>query len=512
MVIDMTEKPQPSFFGGPLLVNLIVILLFVMGFGIRMLDLTDLPLDFNPTRQLFSAIKSRGMYYQYASDVPEWQRQMAIEQWDAKADVEPPVIETIVAGVYLLFGEHLWFGRIVASLFWLFGGLALFGLARRIASVDGAIVALAYYLFIEFGVIASRSFQPDPLMVGLILAGLWSFERWHTEKTWKWTVIAGLLSGFAIYVKNVAVFPLLGAFALVILSTRGPKRAIKDPQVWTLAIITALPTALYMVDGIFISKELDTAMGLRFFPNLWVDPAFYVRWKNIIGNTLGFGVFLLALFGILLAKPGRDRSLLLGILLGYLVYGFALSYHISTHNYYQLPLIVFIALSLSVIGKVLFQKLSEINDSSILVRFVVVCIILFGIGSTMWNVRVDLVRDDFRDEPQFWAELGDKLGHTTPVLGLTQDYGNRLAYWGWQQVEEWPTTGDQNLRALAGNARTFDEIFKERIAGKEYFLVTHFKQFDSQPDLKAKLFATYLILEQTPDYIIFDLRHPLEQP
>jgi hypothetical protein len=161
---------------------------------------------------------------------------------------------------------------------------------------------------------------------------------------------------------------------------------------------------------------------------------------------------------------------------------------------------------------VLFQKLSEINDSSILVQFVVVCIILFGIGSTMWNVRVDLVRDDFRDEPQFWAELGDKLGHTTPVLGLTQDYGNRLAYWGWQQVEEWPTTGDQNLRALAGNARTFDEIFKERIAGKEYFLVTHFKQFDSQPDLKAKLFATYLILEQTPDYIIFDLRHPLEQP
>lgn len=506
----MVEKSQPSFFGKPRVANLIIILLLLLGLGIRMLDLTDLPLDFNPTRQLFSAIKARGMYYQYASDVPEWQREMAIEQWDAKADVEPPVIETVVTGLYLVFGEHLWFGRVVASLFWLIGGLALFGLARRIASVDGAIVALAYYLFVEFGIVASRSFQPDPLMVGLILGGLWSFVRWHEERTWKWTVLAGILSGMAIFVKNVAVFPLLVAFALVVLKTRGLKQVVKDPQVWALAIITALPTLVYMIDGLYISKELDVALGLRFFPQLWSDPAFYVRWKNIIGNTLGSGAFLLALLGIFLAKPGRNRSILLGTLLGYLVYGFIFAYHISTHNYYQLPLIVFIALSLSVVGKTVFHKLAEINGQSIVVRLAVVGIILFGIGSEMWDVRVELIRKDFRTEPQFWAELGDKLGHTTPVLGLTQDYGNRLAYWGWQQVDEWPTTGDQNLRELAGRAKTFDEIFVERTDGKQYFVITHFKQFDNQPELKDKLFNTYPVIEQTSDYIIFDLANPLE--
>ena len=507
----MAEESQPSFFGKSWVPNLIVISILLLGLGIRMLDLTDLPLDFNPTRQLFSAVKARGMYYQFASDVPEWQREMAIEQWHAKANVEPPVIETIVAGMYLLFGEHVWFGRLVASLFWMLGGLALVGLARRIASLDGAIVALSYYLFIEFGVIASRSFQPDPLMVGLILVGLWAFVRWNEEKSWKWTVIAGLLSGIAIYVKNVAVFPLLGAFALIILSTRGLKQAIKDPQVWALAIITALPAAIYTIDGMYISRNLDTAMGLRFFPQLWVDPAFYVRWKNIIGNTLGFGAFLLALLGIFLAKPGANRSLLSGTLLGYLVYGFVLAYHISTHNYYQLPLIVFIALSLSVAGEALFRKMTEINGSSNLARVVVMGIILFGIGSAMWNVRVDLVKDDFRSEPQFWAELGDMLGHTTPVLGLTQDYGNRLAYWGWQRVEEWPTTGDQSLRELAGKAKSFDEIFLERVAGKNYFVVTHFKQFDDQPELQDKLFNDYPVLEQSQGYIIFDLQHPLVQ-
>ena len=507
----MLESSQSSFFGTLRVANLIVILLLLLGLGIRMLDLTDLPLDFNPTRQLFSAIKARGMYYQYASDFPEWQRQMAIEQWDAKADVEPPVIEMIVAGLYLLLGEHLWFGRVVASLFWLLGGLALYGLARRLASVDGAIIALSYYLFMEFGVIASRSFQPDPLMIGLTLAGLWAFVRWDEELTWKWTLIAGLLSGAAIFVKNVAAFPLFIAFALVILKTLGLKRALKEPQVWVLAIITALPTVIYMIDGLLISKEMDTALGLRFFPQLWTDPTFYVRWKNIIANNIGFGAFLLALLGIFLAWPGRDRCLLTGTLLGYLVYGFVFSYHISTHNYYQLPLIVFISLSLAVIGKTLFRKMTEINDRSVWPRLVVLSIILFGVGSAMWNVRVELLRDDFRSEPLFWTDLGEKLGHTTPVLGLTQDYGNRLAYWGWQQVEEWPTTGDQNLRELAGKAKTFDEIFAERILGKQYFVVTHFKQFESQPDLKEKLFDSYPVLEQTPDYIIFDLQHPLAQ-
>jgi 4-amino-4-deoxy-L-arabinose transferase-like glycosyltransferase len=508
----MAVQSQSSFFGKAWVANLIIALLLLLGLGIRLLDLTDLPLDFNPARQLFSATKARGMYYQYAKDVPEWKREMAIEQWDAKADVEPPVMPVIVAGMYLIFGEHIWFGRLIASLAWMIGGLALYGLARRIASLDGAIIALAYYLFMEFGVIASRSFQPDPLMIGLTLAALWAFVRWDEELTWKWTLFAGLLSGAAIFVKNVAVFPLFVAFALVILRTHGLGRAIKDPQVWVLAVITALPTAIYMIDGLFISKNMDTAIGLRFFPQLWTDPAFYVRWRNIIANNIGFGAFLLALLGIYMAHPGRDRSLLTGTLVGYLLYGFVFSYHISTHNYYQLPLMIFISLSLAVVGKTLFRRMIEINDRSVWPRLVVLGFISFGIGSAMWNVRVDLVKDDFRNEPQFWAKLGDKLGHTTPVLGLTQDYGNRLAYWGWQREEEWPTTGDQNLRELAGKAKTFDEIFADRIAGKPLFVVTHFKQFDSQPELKEKLFDTYPVLEETPEYIIFDLQHPLEQP
>jgi len=504
------ESSQKSFFGPSWLANLIVIMLFVLGLGIRMVDLTDVPLDFHPTRQFLSATKARGMYYQWAGDVPEWQREIAIQRWKDADVFEPAVSETVVAGLYLLFGEHLWLARIVSSLYWLLGGLALFALAKRIASVDGAILALAFYLFLGFGVIASRSFQPDPLMVALILGGLWSFERWDADRTWKWTIVTGLLSGMAIFVKTVAVFPLLGAFALVILTTRGLKQSVKDPQVWVLAILSVLPVAVFMIDSIYISKSSNLSADLRFFPSFWIDPTFYIRWKNMIGNTLGFGAFLLALLGIFLAKPGRDRALLLGLLAGYLVYGLAFSYHIITHNYYQLPLFVFVSLSLAVVGSALFQKLRETNDAAIFARLSVAGIILIAMGFEMWNVRVELVKDDDRAEPQFWADLGEKLGRTSSVIGLTQDYGNRLAYWGWKVTDQWPTTGDQNLRELAGKAKTFDEIFADRIEGEDYFLITNFNQFDRQPELKEKLFDTYTVLEENSSYIIFDLQHPLD--
>jgi len=313
----------------------------------------------------------------------------------------------------------------------------------------------------------------------------------------------------AIFAKPMGIFPLFGVFAVTILYTQGLKSALKDVQVWALALITPLPFAIYVINGIY-SGYWGVQYSLWFFPNLWTDPGFYVRWKNIIGNTLGFGSFLLALMGIYLAKPGKERSILLGALLGYIAFGFAFSYHISTHRYYQLPLFVFISLGLAFVAKVLFQYLREINVGSIFARLFVAGIILFGVGSEVWNVRVELVSQDFRPEAQFWADLGAELGDASEIIGLLSNYGHSLAYWGWKDVDLWPTTGEQNRRELAGRESEFKEMFTKRTEGKQFFVITLFNQFDQQPDLKEYLYENYPIYSQTDAYIIFDLQHPLE--
>jgi hypothetical protein len=42
---------------------LAVVVIFILGAALRLIDITDAPFDFHHTRQLRSAIIARGMYY-----------------------------------------------------------------------------------------------------------------------------------------------------------------------------------------------------------------------------------------------------------------------------------------------------------------------------------------------------------------------------------------------------------------------------------------------------------------
>jgi hypothetical protein len=84
-----------------------LVLLLGLGLAIRLYDLTDLPLDFHPTRQLLSALKARGMYYQTLTDAPADHRAFAIQQWKVRAAIEPEVVERIVAFTYQFTGAQM---------------------------------------------------------------------------------------------------------------------------------------------------------------------------------------------------------------------------------------------------------------------------------------------------------------------------------------------------------------------------------------------------------------------
>src|SRR6185503_3383439 len=133
---------QETFFASKFARSVVLVLLFAIALTIRLYDLTDLPLDFHPTRQLLSAIKARGLYYEtQPNGVPTWKLETAIRMAKLKADVEPVVLEQLVAFTYRFTGEQLWIARIYSSCFWLIGGVFLFRLARQFVSFEGALVA-----------------------------------------------------------------------------------------------------------------------------------------------------------------------------------------------------------------------------------------------------------------------------------------------------------------------------------------------------------------------------------
>ncbi len=492
----------------PWLWKVILAVAMLAAFGMRMINLKNPPLDFAGTRQLFSALKARGIYYQYATNVPEATRELAISLGDVGI-VEPPVLETIVGQTYRLTGEHLWIGRIYSAFFWVIGGLALFLLIKEFASTSAAMIGTLYYLFVPFGVLASRAFMPDPLMICLIIFSLWALFRWQNSSSWKWAILFGFFAGGSLFVKNLSIFVIGGGFVGVILGARGLNRSIRDLQFWTMGVLMALPVGIYSVYGM-LKLNMGSQFALKFFPNMWVDPAFYFRWAFTVNADVGWAAALLGAVSIFLADRKRERPLLIGMWIGYLLFGMTFSYHFFTHDYYQLSLIPVVAISMAPAFRIFFERFYA-QSPGLFARLVLVGIVLIGLAIPAWYTRDLIVNANYSNEPEFWAEIGDVLGHTTGgVVGLTQDYGYRLAYWGWQGSTAWFTSADIGVRYLAGQNVDLLKNFKQDTAGKKYFLVTMFGELNNEPTIKDLLYNNYPIYNQTDEYVIFDLQHPLD--
>ena len=509
---------QPSFFSSSISRAIALILIFSLALTIRLYDLTDLPLDFHPTRQLLSAIKARGLYYQTQPDgIPTWKLEAAIRQAKLKADVEPVIFERVVAFTYRFIGEQLWVARIYSSLFWLIGGIFLFMLVRELISFEGAIVSTAYYLFFPYSIIASRSFQPDPLMVMFILAFWWMFSRWLAltsaspdgRGNWRWALLAGLFGGLAIFIKFSAAFFVIGAALGLGLSSYKLRDLLRNVQVWLMALLGILPAAAYLVYGMFVGGYLGGQFSGRFIPALLLSPVNYLQWSTKADLAAGGLFIMLGLLGFFLVSDRRLRSLMIGLWAAYLIYGLFFDYHVATHDYYHLPLIAIVAVSLGPFGDGFFARLTESSPSPWM-RSAVYVILLFGLLSNVWTVRNQLKAVNYRPEAQMWAEVSEQLTDKR-VVALTQDYGSRLEYWGWKTVATWPYIGDINYIDVRGGSFSFDELFNEFSSRRDYFLVTDFDELDRQLELKNKLFTSYQIDAQGDGYVIFDLRSPISE-
>jgi hypothetical protein len=500
-----------SFFSSRAARLVALLVLFAAALTIRLYDLTDLPLDFHPTRQLLSAIKARGLYYQTQPDgIPTWQLETAIRFAKLKADVEPVVFERLVAWTYGFTGEHLWIARIYSSLFWLVGGIFLFLLAREFVSFEGALVSTAYYLTFPYAILGSRSFQPDPLMVMLTLGFWWLFARWLRFPSWINVILAGLLGGLAIFIKFSAAFFVIGGALGLALSQYSLRDLVRNIEVWILAALGAFPALLYLVYGIFIRGDLASQFSGRFIPALLLNPFNYLQWEVKASMAAGGIFIMLGLVGLLVAQDRRFRTFLFGLWAAYILYGLFFNYHIATHDYYHLPFIPIVSLSLAPLGEWFFARLTE-SSLQRWTRTAIYVILIYGLFSVLWDVRNQMKAVDYRPQAALWTEIGEQFDDNARVIALTQDYGSRLEYWGWRRFATWPYVGDAGYANIRGGVFSFDDLFNRYSSKMSYFLVTDFDEFDRQSQLKERLYTSYPVSAQGNGYLIFDLKNPILQ-
>ncbi len=485
----------------PWLWRALLVLLLVMGAALRLIDITDPPLDFHPTRQLRNSIVARSIYYEMLPDADPHLRKLALEFRQRVGVFEPPIIETLVAWTYTWTGgENIAVARVYETLFWLLAGLALFDLARRIASKEAALVALAYYLVLPFSVQASRSFQPDPMMASAFVIGLYFLVRWTEEQNWKWAVLAGLFGGFATLTKIVIAFLVGSAAIAAVLSVYGWRKFWKIPQVWGMAIIMILPAfSFYILRGGERSNEYFISATVEMF-QLLSTTKFYAQWLGFLHSIFGLSIIFISLAGIFIATV-RVRAILLSLWVGYFVYGLTLPFVMYTHTYYHIQLIPIIALGLALVADAVFRRMGKLEPFW---KVAYTAMLIFTLAYPAWIARSVLIAEDFRGEPAHWEQIASVIPPESDTIALTHDYGYRLMYYGWLNPKLWPILAQPS--ELRGGKRAFYEKFDAIIEGKEFFIVTNFRQLQLQQELSEILYENYPLLVDQDDYLIFDLR------
>lgn len=484
--------------------NFILVFLLVTGFLIRMIDLTDPPLAYHPTRQLRAAIISRNIFLSVKPEAAPKYAQYATDPalYDYVTRREPPITEAVVALIYIILGnEILWVSRIVTALFWCFGGVGLYLLVRRMTSKDAGLISLSFYLFAPFGVIGSRSFQPESLMVASIIWALLFFTIWLDKKSWKNALIAGGLSGFAILVKPNALFILFAAYLIVLISSDGLNKSVKNIQAWVMAGISAI------IPGIFYLFINPAAGG--FLDNWWTDivhiiptSRYFLGWGSIITDAVPFAVLIIAFASTLLLEK-RDRNLVIGIWVGYVTLGIFAPHHIYTHDYYSIVLVPIAAIS---IGKVVQLIAAYASKKETIWKIGLTLIGIMAIAYPTWNIYKDLQEKNYRGEPGGWVQISEAIPEGRKVIALTHNYGFNMAYYGYRMLPLWPYTFDMDLQSIRGFDRSTDsDIFFEQMTGSyDLFLVTHFGELNSQPMLMEKLSELH-IYDEGPGYVLYDL-------
>ena len=486
------------------------------------------PFDVAEARQLQDATLARGYYVLHLSAAPDWQRRVMRARLREAQPIELPILPYAAAISFRLAGgEHLWIPRLLSSLFWILGALFLYLLARRFTHGWAALLGVAVYLFLPFPLVASTSFQPDPLMVMLIVASILATVRHHERPTRQRLGVALAVSAAGVFIKpGIPAFFTLPTFAALAIARSGTRRAFASPSFYLFPVLSLLPAVVLYVYGAIAGSFLQGKIQESVNPHLLLESIFWHGWLDMIrtvlrapllGDRSALLVLVVAASGVLLARTKAQRAVLLALWGGYVLFGLTIDNYVSTHDYYSLPLVPIAALSLAVVAGALGDLLrGPLSRRSVQIGIaalaaVVVGGVLVARGANLGLPPVNRVAD--RRIPEY-EYVGRLLDHSSRVLllgsaGVWQYGWIAGRYWpgqsdlSWERVQDRlpPMNADERFRTTDGRYWPAVGAMHPR---PRFFVVTEPMELVLQPDL-CVLLSDFRVVAAGRDYMIFDL-------
>jgi hypothetical protein len=480
---------------------------FGAALGVRLVKLSEPPLDFHPTRQFRSALLARRFYLEGRRRVPPWRLELA--RANAVEIYEPPVMERAAALGYRLRGqEDLRIPRALSIASWLLAGALVYVFAHRISGRHGALAGTALFLLTPFGVEASRSFQPDPAMVLWITATMLALLRYAERPRLASLVVAAACGAVAVLAKPMAAFPVAGALVGVWWVRR---KDLGGSAPWHLAAflaIAALPAAPWYLPRFAEGGSAAAVARISFHPGLLATVPFWVGWIGQVWKTCGLVAPVAAAVGIALVRDRGARGLMAGLAAGYAAGVVAFTYQASTHDYYHLPLLPLVAVGLAPLVQRGLGIAREASGRPRLVLAIASALFFAACADAALTARSRLRTRHYAGQVALFREVGSRVGHGPSNVLLADDYAYPLKYYGELGGSNWPRFYDLPLMRLLGEplpdaaARLRDLVDSRR---PRYFVVTVPQDLASQPDLAALLERTYPRHAAGDGYVVYDL-------
>ena len=434
--------------------------------------------------------------------------------------LEFPLMHSITASLYYLFGMHDVIGRLVSIAFSIGAMFLMYGLARYFLSHIGALAALALYAFSPMNIYFSRAFMPESSMMFFMVGSMYFILKWLDKQIFLWYLTAIIFAALAYLTKPTAILiltPILIAWLL-----KYSWRVFKRLDFWLYMFLTVTPFILWGAYANYFNSSISYCtfgyadswleiIRIRGTIKHWLGPHFY----SFIGGSVIFLLltplgFVGAVRGALYAKKNNKRMILYSWLGAILIYFYGLAEPNSTHVYYHLHLLplaaIFFGFAIEWLSskrellKEIFKKKVAIWIGTVLIALTLMC---YGIGyfkyfNYMYSNRMPYVLEVSeiikKHAPKNRFIIDNQNGLLVAVLSY---YSNSKA--------QFFTISEKSIQELetlrAQGATTF--VTMESDYGSSV------QATEDHKDFWQYLNKNYKPLAITKHYHIFDLRIPL---
>jgi len=441
-------------------------------------------------REYTSAIFARAYYFRNNEKVEPWRRKIAVTAKNQQPILEPPLLEYLVSLIYRLMGrEEIFFARYLTIAFWILGGIFMYLIAKQLLSIDHAVVASAYYLFVPMGIIVSRSFQPDSLMMMLFLISLYALVLYFEKPSLRRLLSAAVFTGVTLFLRPLVIYAIFCAFlALSLYQSKNWKKIIDLPLI-IFSVIGLLPSLIYYGYGILFADFMRWKVSSSFMPYLLIKKDFWLGWSDLVINVAKFTPLLLALLGFFLLGNRKVQYLIIGLVVGFMLFTVTFTYHIHTHPYYHIQLFPVIGLCISPIivhnVKTIMQSMHSIGK----IWWVPVVIALLFIPYVVYREVRNGLYQVHSEDPAVAREIGELINHSPRAVYVASYYGVPLEYYGEFGGAPWPVRiEDEFYRQPGAQELTVQQRMDALSFTPEYFVITDFQLFfRKHQDLQAYL-------------------------